>query len=68
MTIAVEANGIPFGFNVDTKACNGKTLKPNEPCTVLVTALPIAYEKGSSMRILVNYEGHTDGASVVAGH
>ena len=35
-------------------------------CIVLVTALPVAYEKGSSMRILVNYEGHTEGASVVA--
>ena len=63
-TIAVEANGVPFGFVVDTKACNGRKLSPAESCTVLVTALPIAYEKGSSMRILVTYDGHTEGASV----
>src|SRR5205823_6246056 len=24
-TITVEANGVPFGFIVDTKACNGRT-------------------------------------------
>jgi hypothetical protein len=66
VTITIEANGVPFGFVVDTKACNGKTLSPGEPCTVLVSALPVAYEKGSSMRILVNYEGHTEGASVLA--
>jgi len=65
-TVGLAINGISFGFVVDTKACNGKMLSPGESCTFPVTALPIAFENGSSMRILVSYDGHTENAAVVA--
>jgi hypothetical protein len=65
-TVTVEANGAPFGFVIDLKACNGKTLAPGDACSIWVTALPIAYDRASLMRILVTYDGHTEGAAVQA--
>ena len=65
-TVTVEANGAPFGFVIDLKACNGKTLAPGDACKISVTALPIAYDRASLMRILVTYDGHTEGAAVQA--
>ncbi len=66
VTIGIKVNGVPFGFIVDTKPCHGRTLMPNEPCTMTVTALPVAYERHSSMQILVSYEGRTETIGVAA--
>jgi hypothetical protein len=65
-TATIEANGVPFGFVIDLKACNGKSLAPGESCSIWVTALPIAYEQASLMRILVTYDGHTEGVAAQA--
>jgi len=65
-TVGLAVTGIHFGFVVDTKPCDGKTLSPGESCTFPVTVLPIAFERGSSMRIVVSYDGHTDYATAVS--
>ena len=65
-TVGLAVKGMAFGFVVDTKACNGKTLGPGESCTFAVTALPVAFENSSSIRILVSYDGHTDYATAVS--
>ncbi|HKS21649.1 MAG TPA: hypothetical protein VJZ76_02535 [Thermoanaerobaculia bacterium] len=65
-TVGLAVTGISFGFVVETKVCDGKTLSPGESCTFSVTALPIAFERGSSMRIVVSYDGHTDYATAVS--